>query len=97
MKIDNHITDMLNGCNKLLDLIKRTFKSLDKESFFTLYKSLVRSIIDYGGNVLYMTKTFWIADMTLETNVKVRIILYYAVFNVSTDIYHGNAHRLKPF
>ena len=31
MKIDNHITNMVNGCNKLLDLIKRTFKSLDKE------------------------------------------------------------------
>ena len=32
------------------------FKSLDKESFLTLYKSLVRSIIDYGGSV-YFPKT----------------------------------------
>ena len=42
-------------CNKLLGLIKRTFKSLDKESFLTLYKSLVRSIIDYGGSVYFPT------------------------------------------
>ena len=32
------------------------FKSLDKESLLTLYKSLVRSIIDYGGSV-YFPKT----------------------------------------
>ena len=33
-----------------------TFESLDKESFLTLYKSFVRSIIDYGG-VVHFPKT----------------------------------------
>ena len=56
MKFYNHITYVVNRCNKLLGLIKRMFKSLDKESFLTLYKSLVRSIIDYGGSV-YFPKT----------------------------------------
>ena len=56
MKFDNHITYMVNQCNKLLGLIKRTFNSLDVESFLTLYKNLVRSIIDYGGSV-YFPKT----------------------------------------
>ena len=56
MKFDNHITYMVNRCHKLLGLIKRTFKSLDKDSFLTLYKSLVRSVIDYGGSV-YFPKT----------------------------------------
>ena len=32
------------------------FKSLDKDSFLTLYKSLDRSVIDYGGSV-YFPKT----------------------------------------
>ena len=56
MKFDNHITYMVNQCNKLLGQIKRTFNSLDVESFLTLYKNLVRSIIDYGGRV-YFPKT----------------------------------------
>ena len=55
MKFNTHITHVVNRCNKLLGLIKRTFKSLDKESFLTLYKSLVRSIIDYGGSVYFPT------------------------------------------
>ena len=41
----------VNRSNKLLGLIKRTFKALDKDSFLILYKSLVRSILDYGGSV----------------------------------------------
>ena len=44
---------MVNRSNKLLGLIKRTFKALDKESFLILYKSLIRSILDYGGGVYY--------------------------------------------
>ena len=53
MKFDNHITYMVNRCNKLLSLIKRMHKSSDKESFLTLYKSLAKSIIDYGGSVYF--------------------------------------------
>ena len=41
------------GQNYLLGLIKRTLKALDKESFLILYKSLIRSILDYGGSVYY--------------------------------------------
>ena len=46
----------MNRSNKLLGLIKRTFKALDKhdkDSFLILYKSLVGSILDYGGSVYY--------------------------------------------
>ena len=55
MTFNEHITYVVNRCNKLLGLIKRSFKSLDKDSFLTLYKSLVRSIIDYGGSVYFPT------------------------------------------
>ena len=55
MKFNEHITYVMNRCNKLLGLIKRTFKSLDKESFLTLYKTLIRSILDYGGSVYFPT------------------------------------------
>ena len=55
MTFNEHITYVVNRCNKLLGLIKRSFKSLDKDSFLTLYKSLVCSIIDYGGSVYFPT------------------------------------------
>ena len=53
LKFDEHINYVVNRSNKLLVLIKRTFKALDKESFLILYKSLIRSILDYGGSVYY--------------------------------------------
>ena len=45
------INYVVNRANRLVGLIKRSFKSLDRDSFLTLYKSLVRSILDYGGSV----------------------------------------------
>ena len=53
LKFDEHCNYVVNRSNKLLGLIKRTFKALDKESFLILYKSLIRSILDYGGSVYY--------------------------------------------
>ena len=53
LKFDDHIINVVNRSNKLLGLIKRTFKALDKDSFLILYKSLIRSILDYGGSVYY--------------------------------------------
>ena len=45
----------------------------------------------YLGHKLSMIRRlqqrFWIAAMTLETNIKVMKMSYYAVFNVSVDIY----------
>ncbi len=32
-------------------MIKRTFQALDNDLFLTLYKCLIRSILDYGGCV----------------------------------------------
>ena len=53
LKFEEHINYVVNRANRLVGLIKRTFKSLDRDSFLTLYKSLVRSILDYGGSVYY--------------------------------------------
>ena len=53
LKFDEHINYIVNRANGLVGLIKWTFKSLDKDSFLILYKSLIRSILDYGGSVYY--------------------------------------------
>ena len=43
----------MNKSNRLAGLINRTFKSLDRVCFLTLYKSLIRSVLDYGSSVYY--------------------------------------------
>ena len=53
LKFDSHITHIVNRANRLLGLIKHTFKTLNSELFLTLYKTLIRSIIDYGRSVYF--------------------------------------------
>ena len=53
LKFDENINYEVNKANRLVGLIKRTFKSWDNESFLILYKNLIRSVLDYGGSVYY--------------------------------------------
>lgn len=51
LKFNKHVSQIVNRANRLLGMIKRTFPRIEKETFIALYKSLVRSILDYGGSV----------------------------------------------
>ena len=42
-----------NKANKITGLIKRSFSFLDKPKFLTLYKSLIRSHVDYGNSIWF--------------------------------------------
>ena len=46
-----HIYETINKCISILALLQRNFKDLTKESFLLLYKLLVRSKLEYAGNV----------------------------------------------
>ena len=49
LHFDIHIDSSINRANRLLGVIRRTFTFLDKYSFLTIYKSLVRPILEYGN------------------------------------------------
>ena len=49
LHFDIHIDASINRANRLLGEIRRTFTFLDKYSFLTIYKSLVRPILEYGN------------------------------------------------
>ena len=51
LKFDNHIYEMINKGFSTLGLISRNFNGLNKDSFLLLYKSLVRSKLEYAVNV----------------------------------------------
>ena len=55
LKFDVHIDNTVNKVNRIIGLIKRKFKYIDSELFLTLYKSLIRTHLDYGNLIFYPT------------------------------------------
>jgi hypothetical protein len=51
LKFDSHIIEKSNKANKLLGMVKRTFSFMDKQLFLCIYKTLIRSILDYGSPI----------------------------------------------
>ena len=52
LRFDIHIDNITKKANQMLGIIKRTFSFINKEIFTKLYKSLVRSHLEYG-NVIW--------------------------------------------
>ena len=46
-----HIGEIISKANKILGLIRRSFKYLNQDMFLTLYKTLVRSVLEYSSPV----------------------------------------------
>jgi len=53
LKFSNHIEMQVNKGNKLLGLIRRSFTYLDRNIMLTMYKTLVRPLIEYGHTITY--------------------------------------------
>ena len=51
LHFDQHINNTVNRANKLVGLIKRAFSFLNEETLLTLYKTLIRPILDYGNSI----------------------------------------------
>ena len=51
LKFHDHIHEKVNKAYSMLGIIKRNFKDMDNLSFLYLYKSLVRSIVEYNSSV----------------------------------------------
>ena len=49
LSFDVHINDKVNKANKVMGLIRRTFLYMDSKMFLSLYKSLVRPILEYAS------------------------------------------------
>ena len=48
-KFELHMSDKINKAYSILDIIRRNFKFLDKDSFLVMYKSTVRSHLEYAN------------------------------------------------
>ena len=47
LKFENHIKGVVSKANRMLGLIKISFECLNKEMFLSLYKALVRPLLEY--------------------------------------------------
>ena len=52
LKFDRHIQEAVKKASKVLGMIKRNFKFIDKENLLLLFKGLIRPILEYG-NVIW--------------------------------------------
>ena len=53
LTFNEHISEKIKKANCMLALIKRNFKYLDEKTFILLYKSLVRSQLEYASSVWF--------------------------------------------
>ena len=51
LKFDDHINSIVNKANQMMGIISRMFTNLDKDIFLPLYKTMVRSKLEYGQSV----------------------------------------------
>ena len=48
---NDHICEKISTANKMLGIISRNLKDLDKSSFILLYKCMIRSHLEYADSV----------------------------------------------
>jgi hypothetical protein len=53
LKFDKHISEKVKKANSTFALIRRIFKHLDERTFITMYKTLVRTHLDYARAVWF--------------------------------------------
>jgi len=54
---DKHISEKVKKAYMMLGIIKRNFIHISRNFFIILYKSLVRSHLEYANNVWYPKRT----------------------------------------
>lgn len=72
LKFNKHIVKCVNKANKMIGIIRRTFTSLDKEMFLTLYKSMIRPYMEYATTVWspHLKKDIFILENTQRRATK---------------------------
>ena len=58
LSFDDHINQVVNKATKMTNIICRTFQFLDKDAFMPLYKTMVRTHLNYS-NMVPLQKTHY--------------------------------------
>ena len=63
LSFKEHIYGKINKANQMIGIIKRNFKNIDKLSFTLIYKSMVRSHLEFANSVWSPYKNYLIEDL----------------------------------
>ena len=63
LSFDSHISGKVCKAFQMLGVINRNFKLLDKDTFILLYKSLVRTSLEYGHSIWNPSRVSYISDI----------------------------------
>ena len=63
LSFNRHISEKIKKANSMAGIIRRSFKYLDKETFTPLYKSLVRTHLEYASSVWAPYKIKHVEDL----------------------------------
>ena len=78
LKFTSHIKSIVAKANRMIGLIKISFESIDKEMFLTLYKALIRPLLEY---CVHAWSPHLETDITLLENVQRRATRMVREFN----------------
>jgi hypothetical protein len=51
LSFDKHICEKVNKANSIFAVLRRTFRNLNADIFLPLYKTLVRTQLDYANSI----------------------------------------------
>ena len=51
LKWSKHISDVVTKANRMVGLVKHTFSYMDKDMFMTVYKTLIRPLLEYNPQI----------------------------------------------
>ena len=69
LSFESHMSERVNKATHMFGLLRKTFQCLDQKMFISLYKTLVRTCLDYASSVWAPYKT---KDMEILENVQRR-------------------------
>ena len=58
LDFNEHVNNKINKCNKSIGIIKKLSLTLSRNSLFTIYKTIVRPILDYTDYDKPLTESF---------------------------------------
>ena len=95
LSFSNHIHEKINTAFRMLGIIKRNFSDLDRYSFMLLYKSLIRSHLEYGVSVWSPYKVSLVSNLERVQKRATKLVKSCKNLNYLQRLKHLNLPTLK--
>jgi hypothetical protein len=95
LQFAEHIHDKVNKAYRMLGVIKRNFRHMDKDTFVNLYKSLVRSQLEYASSVWSPYKKKYIEEIEKVQKRATKMVIGCKKLSYIDRLKYLDLHTLK--